>query len=181
MKKIYSMITMLAMLLVLSSSTCSGSSDDDDINSEYNTFSRGKRIIKWTNEVEGGGKITTSYIYDYEVCYSKNNCTTKKDVASIDYTKGPSSSTLLVLGYDFDLDDSTAYAKYRKNNNMFFNNFASVKAGVEGVVNEYSVIDVTPKNLKNKLVLQVNGNIKDADDLDLYITIRNKRYIINLI
>ena len=124
---------------------------------------------------------TTSYIYDYEVCYSKNNCTTKKDVASIDYTKGPSSSTLLVLGYDFDLDDSTAYAKYRKNNNMFFNNFASVKAGVEGVVNEYSVIDVTPKNLKNKLVLQVNGNIKDADDLDLYITIRNKRYIINLI
>ena len=66
MKKIYSMITMLAMLLVLSSSTCSGSSDDDDINSEYNTFSKGKRIIKWTNEVEGGGKIITSYIYDSE-------------------------------------------------------------------------------------------------------------------
>ena len=60
------MITMLAMLLVLSSSTCSGSSDDDDINSEYNTFSKGKRIIKWTNELEGIGKITTSYIYDSE-------------------------------------------------------------------------------------------------------------------
>ena len=66
MKRFYSMITMLAMLLVLSSSTCSGSSDDDDSNSEYNTFSKGKRIIKWTNELEGIGKITTSYIYDSE-------------------------------------------------------------------------------------------------------------------
>lgn len=124
---------------------------------------------------------TSSYSYDYESCYSKNNCTTKKGIVSVDYTKGPSSSTLLVLGYDFDLDDSTSYAKHIKNPNKFFDNFVTVKAGFSGTYEEYSVMNVTPKNLPNKLVLQVNGNINGADDLDLYITIRNKRFIVNII
>ena len=66
MKKFLSTVAMLAMMIALSSSTCSGSSDDDDINSEYNTFSKRKRITKWTIELEGISKMTKNYIYDSE-------------------------------------------------------------------------------------------------------------------
>lgn len=124
---------------------------------------------------------TSSYTYEYESCYTKTNCTTRKDIVSVDYTKGSSTSSLLVLGYDLDLDKETSYAKFIKNELSFFNDFASVKVGIGDRDVEYSVINVTPKNLKDKVVLQVNGNILNSDHLDLYLTIRNKRYTINLV
>ena len=65
MKKIYSMITMLAMMLVLSSSTCSGSSDDDEINggsapsSSFSITYDGKKndveLTQWINPIFGNG------------------------------------------------------------------------------------------------------------------------------
>ena len=123
---------------------------------------------------------TKSYIYEYEYCYSSNNCKTIKDIANIDYTKGTGGATLLVLDYDFDLDKETTYGKTSKNDLNFFNDFVSIKAVINEVEHEYGVFNVTPKNLTNKLVLQVKGDIINASDIDMYITIRNKRYIINL-
>ena len=64
---------------------------------------------------------------------------------------------------------------------MLFENFVTVKTNMYNEEEEYTVINVTPKNLKNKVVLQVNGNINNASKLDLCFTIRNKRYIVNLI
>lgn len=135
----------------------------------------GNSILTVTNYI-----VTTSYVYDYNVCYSDNNCVTKKDIASIDYTKGNGSFTLLVLDYDFDLDKETTYGKSVKNNNQFFTDFASIRSSKGNYDEEYDVIDVTPKTLKDKLVLQVQGDISNSDNLELLITIRNKRYIINL-
>ena len=125
-------------------------------------------------------QITKSYVYEYNYCYSENNCRVIKDIANIDYTKSSGNSTLLVLDYDFDLDKETTYGKSNKNNLNFFDDFVSVKSGINGVINEYDVVNVTPKNLTNKIVLQVKGDITNSDDLDLYVTVRNKRYIINL-
>ena len=124
--------------------------------------------------------VSKSYMYEYTYCYSENNCKSIKDIANIDYTKGSGESTLLVLGYDFDLDKESTYGKTLKNDFKFFDDFVSVKSGINGTYNEYDAINVTPKNLNDKLILQVKGDIQDADDLDLLITIRNKRYTINL-
>ena len=124
--------------------------------------------------------VTKSYIYDYTTCYSENNCKTVKDIVNVDFSKGSTASTLLVLDYDFDLDKETTYGKTIKNDLDFFTDFASVYSGVKESQAEYNAINITPKNLTNKLVLQVNGNILNSDDLDLYLTIRNKRYVVNL-
>ena len=124
--------------------------------------------------------VSKSYMYEYTYCYSENNCKVIKDIANIDYTKGYGESTLLVLGYDFDLDKESTYGKASKNDFKFFDDFVSVKSGINGKYSEYDVINVTPKNLNDKLILQVKGDIQEADDLDLLITVRNKRYTINL-
>lgn len=122
-----------------------------------------------------------SYTYDYEYCYSENNCTTKKNVVSLDYTKAKTTPSLLVLDYDYDLDTESSYGSQIKDKNMLFENFVTVKTNMYNEEEEYTVINVTPKNLKNKVVLQVNGNINNASKLDLCFTIRNKRYVVNLI
>ena len=119
-----------------------------------------------------------SYSYDYEYCYTEKNCTTKKNVISLDYTKSRTTPSLLVLSYDYDLDDSTAYAKQIKDDNMFFEHFLTVRVNDS---EEYAVTNVTPKTLTGKVALQVNGNINQAAKIELCFTIRNKRYILNLI
>lgn len=124
---------------------------------------------------------TNNYVYDYQICYEDGNCITKKDIASIDYTKGTGDYSLLVLGYDLDLDSATPYTKYIKNNLKFFEDFTQVRVKKGEEYEIYDVVNITPKKLtNNKVVLQVKGNILDKDDVDLLVTIRNKRYIINL-
>ena len=128
----------------------------------------------------GGYQTTTSYIYEYAHCYSENDCRMIKDVADVDYTRTNGPVTLLVLDYDFDLDKDTIYGKYTKNDFNFFNDFVTVKGVRREEPFEYNTFNVTPSKLKNKLILQVTGDIRDAEDLDMYITIRNKRFIIDL-
>jgi len=125
-------------------------------------------------------EITKSYTYQREQCASEGNCRTVTEIANIDYTKGSKTNTLLVLDYDFDLDKETTYGKTTKNDFKFFDDFVSVKTTVYDEEKNYSAINVTPNNLQNKLILQVNGDIMDKEDVDIYITVRNKRYIINL-
>ena len=140
-----------------------------------NNTNVGNTIISLSNPV-----VTKSYVYEYTECKSENDCRTVKDIANIDYTKSSNTSTLIVFDYDFDLDKETTYGKSSKNDLNFFDDFASVKAVTNGITREYNAINVTPKNLTNKLILQINGDITESSDLDLYITIRNKRYTIDL-
>lgn len=125
-------------------------------------------------------KNDTSYTYEYEYCYTTNNCTTKKDIVTVDYRKSNNDSSLLILDADLKIDKSTSYGKYIRKDGYFYTDFVSIADGSINDGSSYNVIDVTPSGLKDKIVLQVNGDIKNISDLDMYVTIRNKRYIINL-
>lgn len=122
--------------------------------------------------------IGNSYIYNVGKCNANEACT--KDIVNINYNLAKDEASLVVLGYDLDLDEDTSYAKHIKGTKSFFKDFLFVSAYHGDEYNEYSVIDITPKNLDNKIVLQVNGNVTNADKVDLLVTIRNKRYIVNL-
>ena len=127
-------------------------------------------------------KRGTSYIYDYKYCKKDDTCETKKDMVSINYNVAKGNTSLIAFGYDFDLDKETSYAKHLKNDNSFFKDF--IKVRVEDSNNEYkeySVIDITPKNLSDKIVLQVDGDVLSSEKVDLVITVRNKRYVVNLL
>ncbi|MBR5662254.1 MAG: hypothetical protein IKX00_01215 [Bacilli bacterium] len=127
-----------------------------------------------------GYEVTKSYIYEYNSCYSENNCKVIKDVVNVDYSKSNTYSTLLVLDANFDLDKETTYGKSVKNDLDFFNDFSTVNASNAKGSGEYDAINITPKNLTNKIVLQVKGDILEPDSLDLHLTIRNKQYTVVL-
>lgn len=142
----------------------------------FNNSNIGSTILQINSFYKG-----SSYQYDYEYCYSEGNCETKKDIVTVDYRKTSSEASLIVLDYDFDLDPDSTYAKYVKNNLNFFSDFVKIKSSAGYEPQYYSVTNVTPKNLKDKIVLQVSGNILGSSDIDMIITIRNKRYTINLV
>lgn len=120
-------------------------------------------------------EITNKYIYNYENCYN-DKCNTYKDIINLDYTKN--DKLLLVLDYDYYLDESIPYASTNKTVNGFVNYFVKVKYIIDG--NEYysDARSLTPSNLNNKIVLEVNKEIEKADNVYFSIIVRNKEYLI---
>jgi len=64
--------------------------------------------------------------------------------------------------------------------NEFAKSFIKIKYIDNGEIKYDSINNVTPANLKNKLVLESTNKIKNSQELYLSITIRNKEYLINL-
>jgi len=124
-------------------------------------------------------QLTNKYIYDYERCYN-NSCKNYTDYVAVDYFSSGQGSTLLVLDYDLLLDKKSAYSNYIKSKNAFFSNFASVKYEVNETEYIITPQNITPTNLDNTVVFQINSQIKDAKKIELLITIRNKIYTIKL-
>ncbi len=117
--------------------------------------------------------VTNSYKYNYEFCITSDNCQDSVGIITPNYTK-MSNSTLLVLDYVLVLDDSVSL------NQTFFTQFCRLKY----IIGEKETIaktnNLTPSNLTNKVVLQVDNKIREADKVQLLITIRNKEYIVNI-
>lgn len=124
-------------------------------------------------------QFAKSHHYSYEKC-EKENCRLIDDVVSIDYTIIGDYRLLLVLDYDFTLDEKTAYYKSNSTIKDFFENFLKVEYTIGNKTFYTNVINQTPKNLKDKLVLQIKSDVSKADNVSLVFTVRNKKYIIKL-
>lgn len=120
-----------------------------------------------------------SYQYSYEKC-EKENCRMLDDIVSVDYTILGDYRMLLILDYKAEIDKDTAYFENNTSIKDFVNNFMKTKYTIKENTYYSKIIYQTPKNLKDKLVLQVKTNVNEADSIDVVFTIRNKEYIINL-
>ena len=119
-------------------------------------------------------EFSNKFRYNYEYCYQEK-CTT-----SLNGIPATSGKTLMILDADFTLDENASYTKYKLGTNAFFSDFASIKYQINGVENTVSVVDKTPKEVSDKIVLETNSAVVNADKIDLILTIRDKRYTINL-
>lgn len=126
-----------------------------------------------------GYQITNKYNYTYVNCYN-GNCKTLNDYVSLDYYSVGSGSTLLALNYKLDLDKQSNYSNYTKSERTFFNNFASIEYKINDKYYKETIINKTPNNINDSLILQVSNKISDASELKLMITVRNKAYAIRL-
>ena len=124
-------------------------------------------------------QFTKSFQYKYEKCVNES-CRFIDDIVSVDYSILGDYRMLLVLNYSFELDNETAYYKSSSTIKDFVNNFMKLRYTIGGETFYSKAIYQTPKNLTDKMVLQVKSNINEADNLDVIFTIRNKNYIINL-
>ncbi len=122
--------------------------------------------------------LNTKYTYDYEYCI-KDKCDTYKDSVTIDYLKG--HQVLLILDSEFKMaEDIPFYSANSNSLNRFLDNYLSIRYldGEEEKV--ASVKNLTPSNLKGKIVLNTTDKVVNSSKIDLLITIRNKEYSISL-
>lgn len=123
--------------------------------------------------------VTNKYIYKYEKCYD-NFCNEYTDYIAVDYYASGKGSTLLAMDYELVLDTTSSYSHYIKGEKTFFDNFVSISYKIEDKEYTAKVKNLTPNNLKNKLILQVPDKVVNASEIKLLITIRNKIYEIKL-
>ena len=125
-------------------------------------------------------KIDSSYLYDYQKCYSESNCQKVKDMITVDTVGTIEKTVLLILNVNYKLDKTTIYADNIRSDNKFFDNFLSLEYQKGDTTKILSLRNRTPENLKDVLVFELREEVKNADHINLLITIRNKRYTINL-
>ena len=123
--------------------------------------------------------IGQKYDYSYNYCY-RDDCREYTDFVTSDYAL-QNTHTLVVIGYNFNLDNTTPYYENYKNVTSFASNFFRIAYEKEGETKVVEIKQITPTNLKDKIVLQTTSEVEQADKVDLYITVRNKTYVINLV
>ncbi len=129
-------------------------------------------ILKNTSLLINSFEFQKKYTYKYEACVS-TGCRDVTDVVTADVDK---SKTLLILNGNLSLDKTSTFSQNLKTRLSFFDAFVQIRYDdkIGTVVND------TPNSLKDKYILQVDENVSKASKVDLLITVRNKRYVLNL-
>ena len=123
-------------------------------------------------------EFTGRYQYKYESCYN-DECRTYTDLVVAE-NNSQSSQGLIVMDYDFILDNSANSYVNINSISAFSRNFMSVEYSVSDGMRKSNVSYVTPTRLKDKIILQTNGDVLSSDNVNLVITIRNRIYKIKL-
>lgn len=125
-------------------------------------------------------QISNSYAYDYDYCYSNFNCTKLKDLITVDVAGSIEKTKLLILDIDYSLDQNAIYSQVIKNDLQFFSQFFTVRIEKDNKTKIVSLKNRTTKNMQNKVVFETTDEINNASKIELLITNRNNRYVINL-
>jgi len=123
--------------------------------------------------------LTDKYEYNYKKCI-KDECFNFVNYVLTDHSLA-NKKTLLVLDYEFILDKNAQYYRTKQKATSFAEDFFKVRYYFNDGLVIKDLKNVTPDSINNKLVLEVPYEIKEANQIDLYITIRNKTFIINLL
>lgn len=116
--------------------------------------------------------FTSKYTYKYEACI-RTSCSNKTDVVVADAAK---NKVLLVLNGKLVVDKTSTFATNLKTSLSFFDAFVKIRY-------DNKIANVTNKTLASlteSYVLEVDSAAKNAKNVDLVITIRNKEYTLKL-
>lgn len=131
-------------------------------------------ILKNSNLTIDSYNITNIYKYNYEFCVT-SDCQQSTGIVTPNYMIS-ANSTLLVLDYTLNLDKNSNFYKNVRSETSVFNSFCFIRYTKNGKSEVLNTYDLTPDNLQNKVVLQVDSKIRNADKVELLVRIRNKEY-----
>ena len=121
-------------------------------------------------------EVTDKYIFDYKVCNKSQECRDYKDII----TRSASNESVLVLKGNVVIDKNSGYSKNPGADQKFVNYFLKVEYTKDGTRHISSLNNVTPNTFKDGYIFKAHSGLLNADTIKLIVTIRNKRYYINL-
>lgn len=119
-------------------------------------------------------ELSQFFRYNYEYCY-QDKCSESTDAIAANFGK-----YFVILNGKLNLDENASYTKYKLGSNDFFSDFTKIEYSKDGKKYLLDVKDVTPKKVEDKIVLETNSSVRNADSVNLVITIRDKRYTLKL-
>lgn len=122
--------------------------------------------------------ISNRYEYTYEDCY-KETCRTYYDVVVADPSY-QTRSALVVMDYDLVLDKEAAPYQNINDTQAFAKNFMELTYTKNNKEYKSKIKYVTPAKVKDKIIFEVDGDVANADTINLLINIRNKSFIVSL-
>ncbi len=124
-------------------------------------------------------EVTKSYKYEYNFCITDDKCNLSTDVIDATY-QTENERILLILDYNLILDKESSFRKNIKSDIYFFTNLVKIKYTYNDKAYITYAINKTPNEMKDKVVLEVPGIIKNAQSIVLEVTVRDKNYSIIL-
>ena len=118
--------------------------------------------------------ISNSYEYSYQSCTNSICQNLKNKVVS------GSSKTLLVLNRMFVLSNYTNYYEARKGSSSFVTDFLKVRYTVNDKTYTSTISNLTPRELSDTWVFEIDQNIRNATKIDLLVNIRGKQYTMKI-
>ena len=113
--------------------------------------------------------LNSSHQYTYQVCKGECQSLKNKVVA-------PRNKILLVFERNLDMDEYSKYYKSRKGELEFTKDFIKVRYKIGNKEKTVSILDITPKELKDYWIFQVPKEINQASNIDLIIGVRGIEY-----
>ena len=142
------------------------------------TISLSSTLLKNTTFMVNNPIFTNRYEYNYQSCY-QSTCRTYTDVVVSDVSY-QNRLALIVLDYGLSLDNNTPSYSSINGISSFASSFLEIEYEVDGIIYKTSAKYATPLKLKDKLILETDGTVINAEHVNLLITIRNRRYSIKL-
>ena len=136
-----------------------------------------KSMLKNTSLKIASQSVYKRYIYKYNDCISKDNCGVFDDMLTL--KNGSSDKVILILEGEYTQDKDIGYSLTYTSISSFAKNFCSVQYRISGKLYN-DVINVTPSNATDFLAFEAPQNIEYADLIQLIITIRDKKYFLNI-
>ena len=119
-------------------------------------------------------ELSQYFRYNYDYCYLET-CSLSTNAIAADFGK-----YFVILTGKINLDENASYTKYKLGSNDFFSDFTKIEYTKDGKKYLLDVKDITPKKVEDKIVLETNSSVRNADSINLIITIRDKRYTLKL-
>lgn len=135
-----------------------------------------KNVYDDTNITFNNIEIKQSYEYEYESC-NQNGCKTYVDVVR---TNNPSTHDLLIINYELNIKEGTAFEKAMQDDRYFFDNLLFIEYKLNNRIHLDSLKTKINLNLENMIFAEVPKMIKTSDVFNLVLNTRLEKNIIDL-
>lgn len=124
--------------------------------------------------------IEDKYTYTYKKCFASGNCLDLKDDVIPEAGANIENKALLILDASYLVDESTFYYKNIRSKKQLVNHFVSIRYTSSNGERTVVAKDMTPAEVKDKIILEIPNYVRTSPTLDILFTTRNKRYVFTL-
>ena len=124
--------------------------------------------------------IKDSYSSKYVRCSNESDCKLLSSLITLDMKTSSITNTMMIIDYDAIVNNDNNFYKSLNTYDKIFGNYLTVVYKIGDKIKREKAIIKDSKEIDNKLFVEVNREIVNADQIYLQFDFRNNNYIVDL-